>query len=204
MALVGTRLFVAMQRLDRLHGFVPSGHSHVVVVDTTTDAIVGDVVLTGKNAFGDSSGLVRDPTSGRIAVSTPGDLYTIGDGGIEWLDPDTLTAEGRFFVSEADLGGNVTDFVLLSAPQGYAIVQTATLRNRLVRFDPTNPAATTTLLSREAYFPDVTVAPDGLVWLADQSRPGGGIRMLDPTTDTFLSPQPLDVGLPPFSIGFEP
>lgn len=204
MALVGTRLFVSVQRLDRDRGFLPSGQSRLVVIDTTTDAVAGEIVLSGKNAFGDASGLVRDPASGRLAVSTPGDLFTIGDGGIEWVDPETLAPAGSFFVTEEDLGGNVTDFVLLSATRGYAIVQGPSLRNHLVRFDPTDPRTATSLFSRDAYLPDVALAPDGLVWLADQSRPSPGIRVLDPASDAFVTAGPIDVGLPPFSMGFLP
>ena len=204
MAVVGTRLFVSVQRLDRRHGFAPTDRSLLVVVDTTTDVPVGEVRLTGKNAFGDSSGIVHDPASDRLAVSTPGDLYTIGDGGIEWIDPIALTAAGRFFATEDQLGGNVTDFVLVSATKAYAIVQGPTLRNSLVAFDPSRADPGRVVFARDAFLPDIALAPDGLLWLADQSRPTYGVRILDPATDTFVTRRPIDVGLPPFSIGFLP
>jgi len=205
-ALVGSRLFVTLQRLDRTRGFVPTGQSRLVVIDTATDSVVGEpIVLAGKNAFGDASGIVREPGSGRLAVSTPGSLYTVGDGGIQWIDPDTLTADpAGFFVTEDQLGGNVTDFVLLSPTKAYAIVQRNDLRNALVAFDPSNPASARTIFSREAFLPDIASAPDGTVWMADQSRPGYGIRIIDPSIDDFVTAAPIDVGLPPFSIGFVP
>ncbi len=205
-ALVGSRLFVTLQRLDRTRGFVPTGQSRLVVIDTATDSVVGEpIVLAGKNAFGDASGIVREPGSGRLAVSTPGNLYTVGDGGIQWIDPDTLTADpAGFFVTEDQLGGNVTDFVLLSPTKAYAIVQRNDLRNALVAFDPSNPASARTIFSREAFLPDIASAPDGTVWMADQSRPGYGIRIIDPSIDDFVTTAPIDVGLPPFSIGFVP
>src|SRR6185369_11683445 len=74
MALVGSRLFVTVQRLDRGRGFAPTGASRLLVIDTASDAVTGEIVLAGRNAFGDASGIVRDPTTGRLAVSTPGDL----------------------------------------------------------------------------------------------------------------------------------
>lgn len=204
MAVVGTRLFVSVQRLDRTHGFAPSGTSRLVVIDTASDAVVGAVELHGANAFGDASGIGRDPGTGRLAVSTPGDIFKVGDGGIEWVDPETLAGEGRFFVTEDDLGGNVTDFVLVSATKAYAIVQGADLRNRLVAFDPTGVTPATTLFSRNGFLPDLALAPDGLLWLADQSRPSYGIRLFDPATDTQVTRDPIDVVLPPFSMGFLP
>jgi hypothetical protein len=205
MALVGDRLFVTVQRLDRGRGFAPTGSSRLLVIDTASDAVTGEIVLAGRNAFGDASGIVRDPTTGRLAVSTPGDLYAVGDGGIQWVDPGTMTADpAGFFVTEDQLGGNITDFVVLSATKAYAIVQRQDLRNALVVFDPTNPAAVRTLFTREAFLPDIALAPDGMLWLADQSRPGYGIRIVDPAIDDFVTAKPIDVGLPPFSIGFQP
>jgi len=205
MAVVGSRLFVSVQRLDRTRGFTPAGKSRLVEIDTATDAVVGEVLLTGKNAFGDASGLVHDPAGGRLAVSTPGDLYKVGDGGIEWIDvaSDPPVSTG-FFVTEDALGGNVTDFVLLSATRAYAVVQGADLKNHLVAFDPSGATAPRTVLTRAGFFPDVALAPDGLVWLADQSRPGYGIHIIDPATDAEVTANPIDVGLPPFSMGFLP
>jgi hypothetical protein len=118
------------------------------------------------------------------------------------VDPGRSRRRG--YSSPRDLGGNVTDFVLLSATRAYAIVQGPSLRNHLVRFDPTDPSTATSLFSRESYLPDVAVAPDGLVWVADQSRPSPGIRVLDPASDAFVTAGPIDVGLPPFSMGFLP
>ena len=207
MILVGTRLFVTLQRLDRLSGFVPTAYSSLAVIDTTTDTTIGEPIrLTGRNAFGDASGIAREPGGTRLAISTPGDIYGVGDGGIQWVDSDTLATDPNgFFVTEDDLDGNVTDFVLVSATKAYAIVQARDLRNRLVSFDPTHPSGSVAvLLARDGFLPDIALAPDGLLWVADQSQPGYGLRVLDPATDTFVTSRSIDVGLPPFSLGFLP
>jgi hypothetical protein len=120
------------------------------------------------------------------------------------VDPSSLQAEGSFFVDENQLGGNVLDFVLVSATQGYAVLQDADLRNRLIDFDPTGARPPRTLYSRDAYLPDIALGPDGLLWLADQGLPDPGILLFDTTTDRAVLRQPLGVGLPPFSIGFLP
>ena len=207
MILVGTRLFVTLQRLDRLSGFVPTAYSSLAVIDTASDTPIGEPIrLTGRNAFGDASGIVREPGGTRLAISTPGDIYAVGDGGIQWVDSDTLATDPNgFFVTEDDLDGNVTDFVLVSATKAYAIVQARDLRNRLVAFDPTHPSGSVVvLLARDGFLPDIALAPDGLLWVADQSQPGYGLRILDPATDTFVTSRSIDVGLPPFSLGFLP
>jgi hypothetical protein len=202
MALVDGRLFVTLQRLDRRRGFVPTDHSDVAVIETATDTVAAHVTLPGRNAFGDASGLVREPGGRRLAISMPGDLYTIGDGGVGWLDVDTLVPSPAFFLDESAVAGNVTDFVLVGATVGYAIVQAKDLRNALWRFDPSGVAAPAKVLARDGFLPDVAEAPDGTLWIADQSRPGYGIRVLDPATG--LVTKRIDVGLPPFSMGFLP
>jgi hypothetical protein len=203
MAVVGDRLFVSIQRLDRTRRFAPAGRSRLVVLDTATDAVVGDVELTGGDAFGDSSGLPREPGTGKLVVDEVGDIQRTGDGGLERVDPFTLTAEG-FFVTESDLGGNITDFVLVSPTKAYAIVIDDQLHNILLAFDPSERRVTRRLLTRTQYLPAIALAPDGILWLADDGLPAPGIRLFDPSNDRELTRAAIDVGLPPFSMGFVP
>jgi len=83
-------------------------------------------------------------------------------------------------------------------------VQGDDLRNHLVAFDPSTPGPARRLFSRDGFLPDIALAPDGLLWLADQSRPSYGIRIFDPASEVFVTKRPINVGLPPFSIGFLP
>src|SRR5207245_2586303 len=122
---------------------------------------------------------------------------------LERLDPFTLTAEG-FFVGESDLGGNITDFVLVSPTKGYAIVLDDQLRNILLAFDPSERRVTRRLLTRTQYLPGIALSPDGILWVADDGLPAPGIRLFDPRNDRELTRGAIDVGLPPFSIGFIP
>jgi DNA-binding beta-propeller fold protein YncE len=203
MALVGDRLFVSLERLDRARRFAPAGRSRLAVIDTASDAVVDTIELTGANAFGDASGLVREPGTGKLVVAEAGNITRTGDGGLERVDPATLTAEG-FFVTEDDLGGNIADFVLVSPTKGYAIVLDEQLHNRLVAFDPSARVVTRRLLVRTEYLPDIALAPDGMLWLADDGLPSPGIRIFDPLTDRQLTARAIDVGLPPFAMGFLP
>jgi DNA-binding beta-propeller fold protein YncE len=204
MALVGDRLFVSVERLDRTRRFAPAGRSLLVVLDTASDAVVGVVELSGANAFGDASGLAREPGSGNLVVNEAGDIMRTGDGGLERVDPFTLTAEGHFFVTESQLGGNITDFVLVSPTKAYAIVIDDQLRNIVLAFDPSQGVVTRRLLTRLQYLPDIALAPDGILWVADDGLPAPGIRLFDPRDDRQLTRAAIDVGLPPFSIGFIP
>jgi hypothetical protein len=200
----GSRAFVTIQRLNRRRLFEPTGPGRVVVIDTATDAVVTVLELAGANPFGDASGIVREPGTGKLVVGSVGEFGTIGDGGLQRIDPSTLTVEPGFFVSEDALGGDITDFVLVSATRGYAIVQARDERNLLMRFDPSGVEAPVQLLSRSGFLPDVAIAPDGAIWVADQTLPAPGLRVFDPVTGEQMHGGVVDVGLPPFSMGFVP
>jgi hypothetical protein len=122
---------------------------------------------------------------------------------VDPLAPLERAAEG-FVVTEDVLGGSITDFVMLSATKGYAVVSTESIKNVLVAFDPSRGVVTRRLLVRDGFLPDVALAPDGMLWLADQGLPVPGIRIFDPVDDRQLTRAPIDVGLPPFSMGFLP
>ena len=94
LALVDGALFVTVQRLDRRRGFAPTGSSRMVVVDTATDAVSGEIVLHGGNPFGDASGIGRDPATGHLVIASAGNIFRVGDGGLERVDPATRTAAG--------------------------------------------------------------------------------------------------------------
>jgi hypothetical protein len=94
--------------------------------------------------------------------------------------------------------------VLVSPTKGYAIVLDAALRNLLVAFDPSTGQVTKRMLAREEYLPDIALAPDGTLWLADRTLLEPGIRIFDTTDDRQVTTRAIDVGLPPFSLGFVP
>ena len=83
------------------------------MIDTTTDQVTGAIELSGANAFSETAGIARDPVTGDLLVAEAGNIFKAGDGGIERVDPVALVARG-FFVTENDLGGSVTDFVIAS------------------------------------------------------------------------------------------
>src|SRR5262249_7702052 len=81
-----------------------------------------------------------DPSSGDLLIAEGGNLYHVGDGGIERVDPVARTARG-FFVTEDDLGGSVTHFVVVPDTEGAASVLAAAPPHLLVAFHPQRRAA---------------------------------------------------------------
>ncbi|HET6349739.1 MAG TPA: hypothetical protein VFH88_11715, partial [Candidatus Krumholzibacteria bacterium] len=108
MVMVGYRVFVAVQRLDRTTNWGPVGTSYVAVFDARTEQFldadpatggVQPITLAGTNPFGE---MVWNDASGMIWVPTVG-RWGIADGGIELIDPNTLTTSG-IVLSEATAG----------------------------------------------------------------------------------------------------
>jgi DNA-binding beta-propeller fold protein YncE len=199
---IGDRLYVTLQRLDRRNFFRPSDRSLIAVIDVATDAVVGTIALTGTNPFAESAGLVPDPITGTLTLTEVGEFGRLDDGGLERVDPATLTAEG-FFVTEADLGGNVTDVVLIDDHHAYAILLDAVARSRVVRFDPTLRQVTATLAEGDEFLVDIERGPDGqTLYLTDRTLKHPGIRRFAIADDTEIAPSPIDTGLPPFDVVF--
>jgi len=199
---VGGRLFVTLQRLDRRNFFRPTDKSVIAVVDVATDTVVGAIDLTGTNPFAESAGLAPDPATGKIVLTEVGEFNRIDDGGLERIDPATLTAEG-FFVTEQDLGGNVSDVVIVDDHHAYAILLDASARSKVVRFDPTTRQVVATLASADEFLVDIELGPDReTLYLTDRTLRRPGVRRFAIAADVELEPSPIDTGLPPFDVVF--
>jgi DNA-binding beta-propeller fold protein YncE len=206
MAVVGDRLYVTAQRLDRNNFFAPTDASYIAVVDVATDSVVDvdpgtpepdAILLSGTNPFGESKGLTVD--GGDIVIAEAGSFSEL-DGGIERVDLGTNRAEG-FFVTEAELGGSITDFVIVDGGRAYAVLAAADFSNSLVRFNPATGQVVSTLVSISSFLPDVERdATRDRLYLASQDLASPGILVFEGTSDSSVTSAPIDTGLPPFNI----
>jgi hypothetical protein len=206
MTMVGDRLFVAVQRLDRNAGFTAAHPSFLAVVDCTTNQLVDadpltpgvqGVPLTGRNPFG---GLEYDAVRRRVMVAEAGNFGAL-DGGVEYVDPVTLHAEG-FFVTEAQLGGEVNGVRLWTDCTGWAIVNDLTYRTKLVRFDRcTHQVLGTAWQSSGFDLCDVEIdVVRGHVLASDRDLVLPGVRIFAAATGAQLTSSPIGLGLPPCDI----
>lgn len=202
MAVVGNRLFVALQRLD-INSILrtPAGRSALAVIDTSTDTLLDTIELLGENPFAATKGLtVRN---GSIYVAQAG-LFGVADGGIERVDLANRRSDG-WVIREAALGGDVTDFVLVSDRLGYAIVSRPDFSTAMVAFDPVSGAAGPTILQASGFtLFDLELNDRGEMYLADRNRNSGGIRIYRAADAAPLLSQPIELGLLPFEIVFIP
>jgi len=200
MAIVGDRLYVALGRLDVFTILrTPAETAALAVIDTISDRLIGSIELTGKNPFSATKGLtVR---GGAIYVAEAG-LFGVMDGGIERVDLNTQRAEG-FFVTEEDLGGDVTDFAIVSDHLAYAIISRPGFTNALIAFDPSTRLVTDTLLDVDGFtLFDLELNDRGELYVADRERRASGIRIFRAADGAALTDGALDLLLPPFEIVF--
>jgi hypothetical protein len=201
--LVGDRLFVALQRLDRKDFFAPAGNGALAVIDTNTDLLIGSVELELANPFAETKGLVYHEPSNRIYVAGPGTLFTdLEDGGIEIVDPDSMRSLGVLITGEA-LGGDLTDFVLAGTRRGFAIVADADFAATVIEIDLSAGAVTGSLIRSELLLSDVELAETGMLWLADRDCFDPGVRVFTIGAQwgaAEVTQRPIFPGLAPFTI----
>ena len=207
MAVYGDHLFVTIQRLDRLTTWGPVGTSYVAVVDIATDSLIDtdpvtpgtqSILLTGANPATD---IQLNPCTGKLYVSCVG-FWGLQDGGVEIVDPVAFESEG-FLFSESSAGGDISDVEIICEEKGYAIITNASFHTVLIKFDPSTGAKTGTMYSPGDFvLNDIEISPGRELFLADRTPTRPGIRVYDTVTDTEITPNPIDVGLPPFDISF--
>jgi len=202
MALVDDTLFVVLQRLDRNSFFRPRVNGAVVAIDTKTDTVTDVIDLSIQNPFGESKGLYRDPHTGLLWVAGPGRLFTdLEDGGIERIDPSTRTSLG-VLATGAQLGGDLTDLVVIGTSRAYALVAGEGFRVSLVELDLEKGEPVSVLASSEELFSDIEVTEGGELWLADRNCSHPGLRVFSIADNRETTAETLGLALAPFTLTF--
>jgi hypothetical protein len=205
MEMVGPLLFVALQRLDRAHGFTPTDSSLVVVVDTRADTVL-DVDpaqpgrqgfrLTGKNPV---TPFLQDPETGRLLIGCAGS-YGALDGGIEWIDPVGMRSLG-YAITETALGGNLSGIAWYTAAHSYAVVYDASFNGLLVSWSATTGSRLATIFSATG-LNDLGIDDRNELYACDGTFTSPGVRVWAAGSDVPLA-GPLDTDLPPSQITFD-
>jgi len=207
MARFGRWLFVALQRLDRNNGFIPTDSSLVVVIDTENDMIVDvnpglpgtqAIVLARTNPV---TTFAWDPIGRQFHIGCVG-AYGALDGGIVRIDPETFTDAG-VAITEAALQGDVSDVEWHTATHGYAIVSDSDFNTTLVTWNPATGTRIAPLFTPGGFgLADCARNDRGELYVCDNSFVVQGIRIFSTTTDAQIA-GPLDTGLPPYQVLFD-
>jgi DNA-binding beta-propeller fold protein YncE len=207
-AIVGRRLFVALQLLNRANFYTATGSGLIVVIDTDADTVLdADPSVAGRQAIrltgaNPTTTLEFDRETSLLYVGETG-AYGARDGGIESIDPMTLRA-GGFAVTEDSLGGDVGPFRMTGGGCGYAIMSDPDFNTVLVRFDLAAHRRLTTVHASTGFaLVDVNADDAGQVWVSDRSRGAPGLRVFDAATGVQRTGSPILTDLPPNSIAFD-
>lgn len=219
MVIVGTKLFVCLQRLDRADAWnwIPSNTAYVVVIDTETDEVIDvdtdtagvqSVELLTRNpqkiTYLSETGLIYVQSVGRYPGFGTDPEYT---GGIETIDPTTyetqLLVDDDDGAGQAAYGGNISHIALVSATRGYLVVYAGWGDNSVRSFNPTTGEVSDVIENlANISVAGLAVDQQGFLWVLDTSWAGPGIRVFDTTTDTQVSSL-IDLGgLSPTAITF--
>jgi hypothetical protein len=219
MTVVGTRLFVCLQRMDRTDpmSWVPSNTAYVVVIDTETHEVIDvdpdhEGIQAIELATRNPQKIEHLPQTGLIYVQSVGRYPGFGNdaeytGGIETIDP--VSYRTRLLVDDDDgagtaaYGGNISNMALASATKGYLVTYAAWGDTSVRSFDPTTGAVgdvVTGLANIDCA--GLGVDDHGYLWVLDQGFAAPGVRVFDTTTDTQVGDL-IDLGgLNPIAITF--
>ncbi len=205
MSRVGRYLFVVLQNLDN---FAVTRPGTLAVVDTTSNMLVDtDATLEGTQGI-ELAG--RNPVAltfvsdvGRLLVSSSG-AFDVSDGGVESVDPYTWNAEG-FLLTGADLGGgDLGDVVAVGGSKAY-VVSGGFDANDVYIFDLQRDPDTGQIRAANArsiglalpFIPGLALDEGNRLLVPDRTLTSPGLRLFDTFTDSEITVDPIDVGLPP-------
>ena len=194
----GFYVYLSLQWLDRTTPWWdPVGESYLLKINWLTDQVEGKILLSAPNPVTD---LVWNDELGKILVGEAG-FYGILDGGIDGIDPSTKQAQ--LIISESDLGGEISDFVILSSEKGYAgITTTDWSASKVIAFNPSTGKVIKEVYSTNASFPfDLELDGNGRLFITDRGNAvNPGVVVIDTSTNKVITNQPLEFTLPPYSL----
>ncbi|MFQ5701110.1 MAG: hypothetical protein ACE5HU_04630, partial [Acidobacteriota bacterium] len=193
-------VLVSLQNVDA--AFVEYGPGILAVVDPTTDRILSRITMVGRNPFGPPA---VHPATGRLYFAMAGIFQGSLDrelsGGIEVIDPNTLTTLG-LIVDDDDLGGNISAAALARAGGtiiGYCVVTLPSGVNVVRSFDPdTGAIFPATVFQSAAFLPTLASDGDGFLLIPVHDINDPRLAVLDAGSGRIVAS--LRLSLPPFSI----
>lgn len=189
----GDHVLVVLQRLT---GFMGVENSQLLVLDTTDDSFGTPIDLGVKNA---QAGL-RAFGAG-FAVGATGD-YGAADGGIVAITRNGAGdyEVGEMIVSEADLGGDLLDFVFVSDTEGLAVISLPDFSSQLWAFDTNGNVEQVDVVSSPG-LGGLSVSSDGqFVIVGDRDTVAPGFVVFDRLDTTWQTHYAIPTTLPPSSV----
>jgi hypothetical protein len=196
----GGLLFAALQNIDV--SFTEYGPGIVAVIDPDGGTLLRSITMEGTNPLGPPA---VHPVTGDLYYAMAGIFQgSLGQelsGGIEVIDPGTLTTRG-LLVDDDDLGGNVSGVAVSSAGGGvigYCVVTDSTGINLVRAFDPdTGDVLPGAVLASSSFLPELTADGDGYILIPVHDVGNPRLLVLDAAGGNVVAT--LRLSLPPFSV----
>ncbi|TGK05089.1 hypothetical protein EHO59_08635 [Leptospira semungkisensis] len=210
MQIVGTSLFICLERLDRNDpsGYFPPGPwgSLLLEIDILTDSVIAVYTFPTPNPVGKPL-LVDIFGEQHIVIPTPNRMGFISalDGGVTAFRLSTRTFRSGYLYSETTAGGDLMVVQIASDQLGYASVMDAGFNKTLQVFNPSTGHKISTLIfipsSFDASLSSILLGDDGILYVANTEFTQPGVTMFD-TNDSnrLITPLPISVDLQPFDL----
>ncbi|TGK64846.1 hypothetical protein EHQ27_03030 [Leptospira wolffii] len=210
MQIVGTSLFLCLQRLDRNDpvGYFPPGPwgSLLLEIDTITDTVIGTYTFPVPNPVGKPQLLDLFGES-HLVFANPNRLGFISaiDGGVTAFRLSTRSFRPGYLFSEATAGGDIMGVQVVNDQLGFASVLDAGFNKTLQVFNPSTGARSATLISipssYDASLSSILIADDGILYVSNTQFTQPGVSMFDTNNgNLLLTPIPISVDLQPFDL----
>jgi hypothetical protein len=179
--LVGSKLFILFQRLDRNDGWAPTNDTLAGVFDTATDTELAQITVPVENP----QTIQYLEANNTIYVAGVGKLGQAPYGGIATIDPDTYTSA---LLLAGDAYGGISGVAVVSSTKGYFIGYGSWQNNTLYSFDPSADTPSPTVVTGfdgvalGGMQSGVYIDQNDMLWICNQTN--SRVDILDTETDT--------------------
>lgn len=187
------KLYVTCQNLDRGNWYAPVRTGRLLVMDLATLQWLPAIDLVGEDPYT----RIYPDGQGNLLVGCVG-YWTLYDGGIELVNPETAQSEGNV-ITEEQLGGDVLSFV--PSGDGFLHVLTAdsSFATRISRVQLSSETVTPIVGTSGYDLADLFFDGEFQIFVADRQAAGPGIRVFDADIGVELTSGVISTTLPPYS-----
>jgi len=205
--LIGDKLYVLMQNLDRINGWIV-GQAYLAIFDTNDNS---EVVTNDDSTTPNGISLIGTNPLQMEYLSTTNSIYIaangpyFGDnqfsGGVEVVNLSDYSSSIVIDDGTADDHpyGKINNIAILNASRAYFIGYTATEDTAIFSFNPTTGEVDNMALMENEDISDIEIGPLGNLWITN--RKNSGITIIN-TVDNSIFKELIDTDLVPSDIEF--